>query len=55
MRGPERVVFALAALREAGEPAFLHMAGIVHVVDGQVEYGRIIRNRLDLARRLAKA
>jgi hypothetical protein len=39
----------------AGRPAFLHMAGIVHVADGHVRSGRIIRNRLDLARRLAKA
>lgn len=40
---------------EAGQPAFLHMAGIVHVADGRIVSGRIIRNRLDLARRLAKS
>lgn len=38
----------------AGVPAFLHMAGLVHVADGRVASGRIVRNRLDLARRLAR-
>lgn len=40
---------------EKGRPAFLHMAGIVHVQDDRVASGRIIRNRLELARRLARA
>ena len=39
---------------EEGTPAFIHMAGIVHVEDGGVASGRIIRNRLDLSRRLAR-
>jgi hypothetical protein len=39
---------------EAGTVAFLHMAGLVHVAEGRVATGRIIRNRLDLARRLAR-
>lgn len=38
----------------AGEPAFLHLAGIVHVEDGRVASGRIVRNRLELARRLSR-
>jgi hypothetical protein len=37
----------------AGSPAYLHMAGLVHVEAGRVIHGRIIRNRLDLARRLS--
>lgn len=36
-----------------GESVFLHMTGIVHVNGDRVARGRIIRNRLDLARRLA--
>lgn len=35
-----------------GTPSFLHMSGIVHVVGGRVASGTVIRNRLDLARRL---
>jgi hypothetical protein len=38
----------------AGTPVHLHMAGMVHVEGGRVASGRIIRNRLELARRLAK-
>jgi hypothetical protein len=34
----------------AGAAVKLHMAGLVHVVQGEVASGRIIRNRLDLAR-----
>jgi predicted ester cyclase len=39
--------------KEAGSatPAFLHMAGLVHIRDGRVAAGRVIRNRLDLVRR----
>ena len=36
----------------AGRPASLHATGIVHVADGAVAHGRIIRNRLDLGKRL---
>lgn len=36
-----------------GTPTHLHMAGIVRVQDGRVTSGRIIRNRIELARRLA--
>ena len=36
----------------AGTPAYLHMSGLVHVSDQRVTRGRIIRNRIDLARRL---
>lgn len=39
----------------ADTPAFLHMAGLVHVADGRVGSGRIIRNRLELLRRLKTA
>ncbi len=39
---------------EAGAPVRLHMAGLVHVEDGVVARGRIIRNRLDLARSLGR-
>jgi hypothetical protein len=35
-----------------GAAVQLHMAGLVHVVGGEVASGRIIRNRLDLARQL---
>ena len=38
----------------AGREGELYMAGIVHVADGQVASGRIIRNRLDLQRLLAR-
>ena len=37
---------------EVGRKVELHMAGIVHVMDGVVTSGRIIRNRLDLQRTL---
>jgi hypothetical protein len=37
---------------EAGTTAYLHIAGLVHVAEGRVSSGRIIRNRLDLVRRL---
>lgn len=40
---------------EAGTPVRLHMAGLVHVEDGRVKRGRIIRNRLELARSLGRA
>jgi predicted ester cyclase len=35
----------------AATPAFLHMAGLVHIREGRVASGRVIRNRLDLVRR----
>jgi hypothetical protein len=35
----------------AATPAFVHMAGLVHVRGGRVVSGRVIRNRLDLVRR----
>ena len=38
----------------AGTPTYLHMAGMVRVKEGSVVGGRIIRNRLELARRLAR-
>ncbi|MDI1327587.1 MAG: hypothetical protein PSV23_12415 [Brevundimonas sp.] len=37
---------------DVGRKVELHMAGIVHVADGAVATGRIIRNRLDLQRTL---
>jgi predicted ester cyclase len=39
--------------KEAGTPppAFLHMAGLIHIREGRVASGRVIRNRLDLVRR----
>ena len=37
----------------AGAPVYLHMAGMVKVAYGKVVSGRIIRNRLELSRRLA--
>lgn len=37
----------------AGAETYLHMAGLVRVEDGRVASGRIIRNRLELSRRLA--
>lgn len=37
----------------AGTPVALHMAGLVKVEGGRVASGRVIRNRLDLARGLA--
>lgn len=39
----------------AGTPTHLNMAGIVRVADGRVSAGRIIRNRIELARRLPSA
>jgi hypothetical protein len=38
-----------------GEETHLHMAGMVRVEDGRVASGRIIRNRLELSRRLSKS
>lgn len=40
---------------EPGRPVRLHMAGLVHVAEGGVASGRIIRNRLELARSLGPA
>lgn len=37
-----------------GSPAYLHMAGMVRVQHGKVSSGRIIRNRLELSRRVAQ-
>lgn len=37
----------------AGATTYLHMAGMVRVADGAVTKGRIIRNRLELSRRLS--
>jgi hypothetical protein len=37
----------------AGAETYLHMAGLVRVESGSVASGRIIRNRLELARRLS--
>jgi hypothetical protein len=37
-----------------GASVFLHMAGVVHVCDGRITSGRIIRNRLDLVRRIKR-
>jgi hypothetical protein len=39
----------------AGSTTYLHMAGMVRVREGRITSGRIIRNRLELARRLAKS
>jgi hypothetical protein len=39
---------------EAGTPARLHSAGIVHVKAGRVVQGRVIRNRLDMVRTAIK-
>jgi predicted ester cyclase len=39
---------------EAGQTVGLHMAGLVHVRNGQVAEGRIIRDRLGLSRALAR-
>jgi len=48
-----RVTDAFAAdPADAGRDGVLHMAGIVHVADGAVASGRVIRNRLDLQRAL---
>jgi hypothetical protein len=38
-----------------GQETHLHMAGMVRVEDGRVASGRIIRNRLELSRRLSKS
>jgi hypothetical protein len=40
----------IGSLRSGHGPVQLHMAGIVHVEGGEVARGRVIRNRLDLAR-----
>ncbi len=40
---------------DIGQDVTLHMAGIVHLRDGRVAHGRIIRNRLDLQRALKAA
>jgi len=48
-RGTVRADFDSAI---AGQEGQLYMAGIVHVADGKVASGRIIRNRLDLQRML---
>lgn len=40
---------------QAGMQAYLHMAGMVRVEGGKVVSGRIIRNRLELARRLSRS
>lgn len=37
-----------------GRPASLHMAGILHVADGRVCSGRVVRNRLELSRSLVE-
>lgn len=39
----------------AGTPTHLNMAGIVRIEDGRIASGRIIRNRIELARRLPDA
>lgn len=49
-----RVTAGFAA-RHAGREATLHMAGIVHVAEGMVVAGRVIRNRLDLQRALKES
>ena len=36
----------------AGRAACLHATGLVHVRDGAVSHGRVIRNRLDMGKRL---
>ncbi len=43
------------AAEHAGRDGELYMAGIVHVQNGAVAHGRIIRNRLELQRALAAA
>ena len=45
----------LDGVRGTGQVVSLAMAGILHVEDGRVARGRIIRNRLDLARVLKAA
>lgn len=40
---------------EDGAPAFLHMTGLVHVTDRAITSGRVVRNRLDLMRRMRPA
>jgi SnoaL-like domain len=37
-----------------GTTVFMHMAGLVHVLDARVISGRIVRNRLDFSRRIGK-
>jgi predicted ester cyclase len=49
----QRGTLRLDDTKEAGAatPAFLHMAGLVHIRAGRVASGRVIRNRLDFVRR----
>ena len=48
-----RLIPDAAVTGPAGASVQLHMAGLVHVADGVVSSGHIVRNRLDLARQLA--
>jgi hypothetical protein len=43
---------AIGGIAASEEDVRLHMAGIVHIEDGAVAHGRVIRNRLDLVRSL---